>query len=158
MLDFVRGSTLATIVLSGFDAADQPGFADRLATAQDAVLAATVTAPGGASQSSETPTNPENGGSAASTGRTTRLCQPVGAASEMRWECGDTTGYIFDFKANTVSLYTVPNPTRIVDGPIHMVSMGAVSGAWVDSADRQCLYQLVDAYFRNKQINLTCGL
>jgi hypothetical protein len=91
-------------------------------------------------------------------GRTTRLCQPVGAPNALRWECGDANGYIFNFQANTVSLYAVSNPSHILEGPIHIVSMGAASGSWVDSSGRQCAYQLVDPYFKNKQINVTCGL
>jgi hypothetical protein len=162
MLDFVRGSMLVTILLSGFNASNGPGFADRLATAQDALLEPPgATSSAGQPSTSSTTATPGSAAPAAPTatgGRTTRLCQPVGAATEMRWECGDTTGYIFNLQAKTVSLYTVPNPSRIVDGPIHIVSMGAVSGSWLDSSGRQCIYQLVDAYFQNKQINVTCGL
>jgi hypothetical protein len=84
-------------------------------------------------------------------------CDPFGDPSELGWECDDGSGYIFDFDASTVSLYNPANPDAgITDGPIHMVSMGAVSGGWTDANGCTCSYRLADPYFNNKQVYVTC--
>jgi hypothetical protein len=85
-------------------------------------------------------------------------CEPVGDPGELRWQCADGSGYIFDFDAYTVSVYDVTNPDAgITEGPIHIVSMGAVSGSWADAEGRTCFYRLADAYFNDKLIYVTCG-